>query len=166
MSSVKFQPDRATEKYGEPRLASTGNEIVLRGAAVVILLGIAVMHFAQIVVTFQGTPLLGGAYLVLIAACVAAAGLLATSGDRRAWTSAGVIGVAAIAGYLVTRIMSTPLDNQDVGNWSCMLGLAALFVEAALVAFSGYAVAAGSLPRSRTVPASATVEVVHRPAAA
>jgi hypothetical protein len=163
MSSVKFQPDRATD--GEPRLA-TGNEIVLRGAAVVILFGIAVMHFAQIVVTFQGTPLLGAAYLVLIAACVAAAGLLVTRGDRRAWTSAGVIGVAAIAGYLVTRIMSTPLDNQDVGNWSCMLGLAALFVEAALVAFSGYAMAAESVPRSRAVSASATVEVVRRRAAA
>jgi uncharacterized membrane protein YeiB len=166
MSSLKFQPDRATEKYRKPRLASTGNEIVLRGAAVVILLGIAVMHFAQIVVTFQGTPLLGGAYLVLIAACVVAAGLLVTSGDRRAWTSAGVIGAVAIAGYLVTRIMSTPLDNQDVGNWSCMLGLAALFVEAALVAFSCYAMAAEAVLRGPAVAASVTVEAARRRAAA
>jgi hypothetical protein len=36
-------------------------------------------------------------------------------------------------------MFSTPLDNQDVGNWSCMLGLAALFVETTLLAFSAYA---------------------------
>jgi hypothetical protein len=35
--------------------------------------------------------------------------------------------------------MNTPLDNQDVGNWSCMLGLAALFVETSLLVLSVYA---------------------------
>jgi hypothetical protein len=35
--------------------------------------------------------------------------------------------------------VGTPLDNQDVGNWSCMPGLGALFVETSLLAFSGYA---------------------------
>ena len=40
---------------------------------------------------------------------------------------------------MFTRTFSTPLDNQDAGNWSCMLGLAALFVETSLLAFSAYA---------------------------
>ena len=39
----------------------------------------------------------------------------------------------------MTRVVSTPLDNQDVGNWACMLGLAALFVEGTLLALSAFA---------------------------
>ena len=56
--------------------------------------------------------------------------------------------VAAIGGYSFTRLLSTPLDNQDVGNWACMLGLAALFVETLLLALSIY-VAAGKRPLPR-----------------
>jgi hypothetical protein len=54
--------------------------------------------------------------------------------------SAAVCG-AAIVGYAFTRITSTPLDSQDVGNWACMLGLAALFVETTLLALSAYGAA-------------------------
>jgi hypothetical protein len=43
-------------------------------------------------------------------------------------------------GYAFTRILSTPLDNLDVGNWACPLGLAALFVERLIVAVAAYAV--------------------------
>ena len=42
-------------------------------------------------------------------------------------------------GYVFTRMLSTPLDNQDVGNWGCILGLAALFVEGLTVAVAAYA---------------------------
>jgi hypothetical protein len=84
-------------------------------------------------------PLLGFAFLLLTAACVAVATrLCAYGGDRRTWTASGVICVAAIGGYLLTRTFNTPLDNQDLGNWSCMLGLAALFVEGTLLALSAY----------------------------
>jgi hypothetical protein len=43
-------------------------------------------------------------------------------------------------GYAFTRILSTPLDNQDVGNWACTLGMAALSVEAVLVAVAAYTI--------------------------
>ena len=43
-------------------------------------------------------------------------------------------------GYVFTRMLSTPLDNQDVGNWGCILGLAALFVEGLTVAVAAYAI--------------------------
>jgi hypothetical protein len=51
--------------------------------------------------------------------------------------------LAVIGGYVFTRIFSTPLDNQDVGNWSCTLGMAALFVEGSLVAVAAYAISHG-----------------------
>jgi hypothetical protein len=40
-------------------------------------------------------------------------------------------------------MFSTPFDNVDVGNWSCTLGMAALFVEALLVAMAAYAISHG-----------------------
>lgn len=37
-------------------------------------------------------------------------------------------------------MLSTPLDNQDVRNWACTRGLAALFVEGLMVAVAAYAI--------------------------
>ena len=112
----------------------------LRATGVVALLGIGAIHFLQIIDTFQHTPLLGAAYVVLIAACVAVAAWLVVADDMRAWAAAGLISGAVIAGYAFTRLIGTPFDNQDVGNWSCMLGLASIFVETALLAVSGSAI--------------------------
>jgi hypothetical protein len=42
-------------------------------------------------------------------------------------------------------MLSTPLDNQDVGNWACTLGLAALFVEGLMVAVAAYAISLGRI---------------------
>jgi hypothetical protein len=115
------------------------NDAVLRATGVMSLLAIGAIHFLQIVPTTESTPLLGVSFLFLIAACLAVAALLATRGDRRIWIASAVVCGAAIGGYMFTRTFSTPLDNQDAGNWSCMLGLAALFVETTLLAFSAYA---------------------------
>ena len=109
------------------------NDAVLRATGVVSLLAIGAVHFLQIVPTTESTPLLGVSFLFLIAACLAVAARLATRGDHRTWTASAVVCAAAIGGYVFTRTFSTPLDNQDAGNWSCMLGLAALFVETTLL---------------------------------
>jgi hypothetical protein len=140
-----------------PQASWSTNDPMLRTIGALILLGIGAMHFLQIVATFQGTPLLGWAYLLLIASCVVVAGSLVTRGDRRAWAAAGIVSLGAIGGYLFTRLMSTPLDNQDVGNWSCMLGLAALFVETSLLVISLYALAAPRKPQTEPFQASLTV---------
>jgi hypothetical protein len=95
-------------------------------------------------------PLLGAAYLALIAASVVAGALLVkgSSSRFRLWAPAALLGMSAIAGYAFTRIFSTPLDNADVGNWSCMLGMAALYVEGLLVLVSGFAMVTRSAPRT------------------
>jgi hypothetical protein len=48
--------------------------------------------------------------------------------------------------------MNTPLDTQDIGNWSCMLGLAALFVETSLLALSANAAATARAFETAMVP--------------
>jgi hypothetical protein len=47
--------------------------------------------------------------------------------------------MSVVLGYGFTRLFDTPLDRADVGNWSCELGMAALFVEGVLVAIALYA---------------------------
>ena len=115
------------------------NDAILRATGILMFVAIGAIHFLQIVPTTENTPLLGVGFLGLIAGClIVAFGLLQRSG-RRVWRAGAVVAVSAIGGYLFTRLFNTPIDNQDVGNWSCMLGMAALFVETILLALSLYA---------------------------
>jgi hypothetical protein len=166
VSSFASQFNLAYENNHAPEPISIARESMLRAIGVVVLLGVGVMHFVQIVAAIPGTPLLAAAFIVLVAACLVVASRLVTHGDGVAWVGAGLVGAAAIAGYVFTRVFNTPFDNQDVGNWSCMLGLAALFVETSLLAFSGCALSVGRVLERRAVPASLMVEPAGRRAAA
>ncbi len=121
--------------------SSAARDAVMRATGILALMGIALIHLVQLVPTFQATPLLGGAFVVLIAGTIAVGVRLVSSSRSGAhlWLPVAALSVAAIGGYLFTRVLNTPLDNQDVGNWACMLGMAALFVEGMLLALSAYA---------------------------
>jgi hypothetical protein len=140
---------RAHRPTAQPSV--NANDSVLRATGVLSLLAIGAIHFLQIVQTTEQTPLLGVTFMFLIAGCLVVAARLAIRGDLRTWLASAAICAAAIGGYAFTRTFSTPLDNQDAGNWSCMLGLAALFIETTLLAFSAYgAVAHRALHNSVT----------------
>jgi lysylphosphatidylglycerol synthetase-like protein (DUF2156 family) len=117
--------------------------MILRATAIVLLMSVAVIHIVQLVPTFKATPALGVTFVLLIAGAVLVGGWLVK--DRRTpfhlWLPVAGLGTAALVGYGFTRLFSTPLDRVDVGNWSCELGMAALFVEAVLVAIAAYAIA-------------------------
>jgi hypothetical protein len=134
-----------------------GNES-LRSTGILALIGIAVIHFVQLVGTFKATPLLGVAFLLLIIACVAIAVRMIGRGDTASWMAAGALSLAAIVGYGFTRVLKTPLDNVDLGNWSCMLGLAALFVESGLLLLSGWAVSDWAVRANRAPSMSSVLE--------
>jgi hypothetical protein len=136
------------------RRSGRANDPVLRATAVVALLGIGAIHFLQIVVTFQFMPLLGVGYTLLIVACLALIGRLCVhGGDQLTWLATAGVGAAAIGGYIFTRLLSTPLDNQDVGNWACMLGLAALFIEGILMTLGLYTATTETIHEHRKIPA-------------
>jgi FtsH-binding integral membrane protein len=118
------------------------NSAMLRATGIVLLLSLAVIHVVQLVPTFQQTPLLGVAYVFLIAAAVVVGARLVKGHQStvQLWLPVAALGVAVFVGYAFTRMLSTPLDNQDVGNWACALGLAALFVEGTLLAVAAYAI--------------------------
>jgi hypothetical protein len=135
---------RTPESGYEPSHATA---MILRSSAIVLLMAVAVIHIVQLVPTFKQTPALGATFVLLIAGAVVGGGWLIK--ERRTafhlWLPVAGLGAAALLGYGFTRLFSTPLDRVDVGNWSCELGMAALFVEAVLVAIALYAIA--SRPR-------------------
>jgi hypothetical protein len=130
-----------TSRGNEPAPHAALTTVVLRATGIVLLVGIAVIHIVQLVPTFEGMETLGVAYLLLIAGAVVVGARL-VKGHRSAmhlWLPVAALGISVVLGYGFTRLFSTPLDRADVGNWSCELGMAALFVEAVLVAISLYA---------------------------
>jgi len=117
-------------------------EVVARAAAVVGLAGIALIHLLDSISKFHETPYMGWMYVGLMAGCLAVAAALVRGHLREAWLAAIVLPASAIAGYTLTRTTGLPQAHGDVGNWSEPLGLAALFVEAVVIAVSAYALAA------------------------
>jgi hypothetical protein len=137
--------DKVYRRTPEPthNVSHVATAMILRATAIVLLMAIAVIHVVQLVPTFKETPALGVSFVFLIAGAVLVGGWLVN--DRRTafhlWLPVSGLGTAALFGYGFTRLFSSPLDRVDVGNWSCELGMAALFVEAVLVAISLYAIA-------------------------
>jgi hypothetical protein len=131
--------------------AITTTDAILRALGVVTLMGLALVHIVQLVPTFQTMQLLGVGYLLLIAGTVVVGARLIMGAPTRAklWAPVAILGVGAMVAYAFTRVVSTPLDNQDVGTWACTLGIAALFLEAALVALSAYAVTTRARTQAR-----------------
>jgi hypothetical protein len=109
---------------------------VVRAVGVLGLVAVAVMHFSQIVSTIEQTPWLGVGFVLLSALCVALASQLLERSSRRLWLAVAAVNASTILGYVFTRSFSTFVDDQDVGNWSEMLGITALFVEGLMVLLS------------------------------
>jgi hypothetical protein len=164
MSMSLLSRESATDPTAPAGVDPTSHAVthaMLRGIGIVMLLGIAVIHVVQLVPTFEHMPLLGVAYLMLIIGAVAVVAHLVrgAASSMLLWLPVVGLGLAVIGGYAFTRIFSTPLDNQDVGNWSCTLGMAALFVEGSLVAMAAYAISHGR--RLVLAPASAGSGASH-----
>ena len=109
---------------------------VPRATGIVGLVGVAAVHFVQVVPTTEQTPWLGAGFVLLTVACVVLAGRLIAGQSRATWVQVGVVNGLAILGYIFTRSFSTFIDNGDVGNWSENLGMAALLVEGLLLILS------------------------------
>src|SRR3954453_12544693 len=124
--------------------ASTGlaREIVTRFVAAVGLAGIALIHLLDSLGKFQETPYMGWMYVGLMLACLAVAVGLIRTNAREAWVASIALPASAVAGFTLTRTVGLPHAHEDIGSWDEALGLAALFVEGAVIALSGYALVA------------------------
>jgi hypothetical protein len=123
-------PDRPAEDLRIPV------ETLLRPVAIVGLFAIALIHFVDLFDTMKAHAYVGVLFIVLIGACLAAAGALLGGRPRRAWMLTTAVAAAPFVAYVVSRSVGLPGATDDVGNWTQPLGLAAVFVEFLVVATS------------------------------
>lgn len=117
------------------------HRVIARAAAVIGLLGIALIHLLDLQGKLRETPYLGVAYIALIVVSLGTAASLTHRDSKRAWIAAGAIAALTIAGYAINRTVGMPSATDDIGNWLEPLGLASLFVEAITAATAVYALA-------------------------
>ena len=99
------------------------------------LAGIAVLHLAAAGDEWADARVVFWLFVGLAAACLALAVRLVAEGlDRWTWAAVWTLAAVPLAGYVVSRATGLPGDTGDVGDWTNSLGLAALAVEAALIA--------------------------------
>jgi hypothetical protein len=131
--------------------AASGFELIARAVAAVSLTDLALVHVIDLPDTLDETPLIGAGYLVLIAAALVTGVLLMARPNWIAWAATGLVAAGTMGAYILTRTVSGFLgDHEDVGNWRCSLGLAALSLETVLIALA--AVQAARRPASVPVP--------------
>jgi hypothetical protein len=125
----------------EQDLHGLARDIATRATAAVGLAGIALIHLLDSIGKWGETRYLFWMYVALMLGSLALGALLLHSRDRRLWLATGGLAASAILGFVLSRTTGLPAANGDIGNWTEPLGLAALFVEGAVVAISGYAYA-------------------------
>ena len=110
------------------------DDSLARAVAVVGLAGVALIHVLDAHDTFVEAPYKGWLYVGLIAGTLITAAVLLRRDDARAWVAAALFPAGAFAAFVVSRTVGLPQGADDIGNWWEPLGLASLFVEAAVVA--------------------------------
>src|SRR3954451_20223320 len=140
---------------------TTTTSAVARATGVVGLGGVALIHLLDSIGKFQETPYLGWMYVGLMISCLAVAATLVRTNAREAWLAAIALTASAIAGFVLTRTVGLPQASEDIGNWSEPLGLAALFVEGAVLAVAGYALVATHSVRALAGRGRATLAAVR-----
>jgi hypothetical protein len=118
------------------------SEIAARATVAVGLAGIALIHLLDSIGKWSETRYLFWMYVALMAGSLAAAGAVLFTRSRAAWLAAAAVAASALAGYVINRTVGLPNATGDIGNWTEPLGLASLFVEAAVVVVSGCGLAA------------------------
>jgi len=103
------------------------------------MLGIALIHLLDVIGKIKETPYLGVMYIALMVASVAVAFYLLHTGSPLAWAAAGLLAAATLTGFVLSRTTGLPNASDDIGNWTEPLGLASMFVEAAVIVLAGYA---------------------------
>jgi hypothetical protein len=104
-----------------------------RISAAIGLLAVASLHVAA--AGDEDVRLVYWSFIALAAACVVAAAWVVLDG-RRARALVLALAALPIAGYVLSRTIGLPGATDDIGEWADSLGIAALAVEAALVALA------------------------------
>ena len=104
--------------------------------AIAGLTGVALIHTLQVPDAFHEIGYLGALFIVAAAGCALLAVGMTRMSDDRIWMAAGALPGLILIGYLITHSVGIPGFTGDVGEWAEPPALAAMIVEATLVALS------------------------------
>jgi hypothetical protein len=109
-------------------------DIGARATVAIGLAGIGLIHLLDAIGKYNETRYLFWMYVALIVASLGTAGAVLFTRTRAAFLVAAALAASAAAGYVLSRTTGLPNATGDIGNWTEPLGLASLFVEAAVAA--------------------------------
>lgn len=113
-----------------------------------LLAGVAWIHFKDIPDKMGETAYLGWLYILLVVGCAAAGAWLMSERWRWGYLLGSLISAGAIIFYVLTRSIGLPNARGDIGNWAEPAGIVSLVLEAA---FIGMALSLGR--REQVAPA-------------
>ena len=111
-------------------------DIGARAVLAIGLTGIGLIHLLDAIGKYNETRYLFWMYIALIIASLGTAGAVLFTRIRATFLAAAGLAAGAAAGYVLSRTTGLPNATSDIGNWTEPLGLASLFVEAAVVAIA------------------------------
>jgi hypothetical protein len=123
------------------------------------MLAIALIHLLDVIGKIKETPYLGVMYIALMVASVLVAFYLLHTGSTLAWAAGGLLAAVTLIGFVLSRTTGLPNASDDIGNWTEPLGLASMFVEAAVVILAVYAWSLARHERRPGVHASVAPQV-------
>lgn len=100
-----------------------------RGATIIGLLSIALIHLLDLPGKWEETRYLGVGYVLVIAASLVLGELTSTRNDKRTMYASAALSTLVLVGFAINRTIGLPGATEDIGNWGEQLGLASLFVE-------------------------------------
>ncbi len=127
MSTIHIDPQHINPAYRNDHFS------MRRGATIIGLLSIALIHVLDLPGKWAETRYLGIGYVLVIAASLILAEIISTRDDKRAMYASAALSAAVLAGFIINRTVGMPHATEDIGNWGEPLGLASLFVEAITV---------------------------------
>ena len=110
-----------------------------RAITAVGLLGVGLIHLLDSIGKYSETRYLFWMYVALIAGSIVVAAAVVFTHSRLALAAAAGLAASALVGFVLSRTTGLPNATGDIGNWKEPLGLASMFVEAAVVVVAGIA---------------------------
>ena len=125
-----------------------------RAIAAVGLFGIGLIHLLDAIGKYSETRYIFWMYVALIAGSVVVSLALVFTRSRAALLAAAALAASALVGFVLSRTTGLPDATGDIGNWTEPLGLASMFVEAAVMLIAGIGFAVSTrLPTVRLATA-------------
>lgn len=105
----------------------------LRWLAAATLVASGIVHIPVIPMHLEEAPYIGYLFIALTAVCFALAAAVLLVDSMLVWAAGGVVTALAVIAYVLSRTVGLPQIEDDIGNWTEPLGIAAITAESLTV---------------------------------